>query len=65
VRNLGKVLLPFDVAFGYTLKDPRYIRYFDKFAGTTVIELRKRTRPDAAKVLQDLEAPKKTVEPPA
>jgi hypothetical protein len=23
------------------LQDPRFIRYFDKFAGTTVIDLRK------------------------
>jgi uncharacterized RDD family membrane protein YckC len=41
VRNFGKVLLPFDIAVGYTLNDPRFIRYFDKFAGTTVIDLRK------------------------
>ena len=41
VRNFGKILLPFDLASGYTLKDPRFIRYFDKFAGTTVIDLRK------------------------
>jgi len=40
VRNFGKVLLPFDLLFGYELKDPRFIRYFDKFAGTTVIDLR-------------------------
>jgi uncharacterized RDD family membrane protein YckC/DNA-binding transcriptional ArsR family regulator len=45
VRNLGKILLPFDLLFGYMLKDPRYIRYFDKFAGTTVIDLRKRSSP--------------------
>jgi uncharacterized RDD family membrane protein YckC/DNA-binding transcriptional ArsR family regulator len=45
VRNLGKVLLPFDLLFGYMLKDPRYIRYFDKFAGTTVIDLRQKTKP--------------------
>jgi len=63
VRNFGKVLLPFDFAFGYTLNDPRYIRYFDKFAGTTVIELRKRTPPEASEELEDLEAPQKTVEP--
>ncbi len=44
VRNLGKILLPFDLVFGYTLKDARYIRYFDKFAGTTVIELRPQKR---------------------
>ena len=41
VRNFGKVLLPFDLLFGYMLNDPRFIRYFDKFAGTTVIDLRK------------------------
>ncbi len=41
VRNFGKVLLPFDLLFGYMLKDSRFIRYFDKFAGTTVIDLRK------------------------
>jgi len=43
VRNFGKILLPFDLFFGYELKDPRFIRYFDKFAGTTVINLRQRT----------------------
>ncbi len=42
VRNFGKILLPFDLLFGYQLKDPRFIRYFDKFAGTTVINLRQR-----------------------
>jgi len=63
VRNFGKVLLPFDLAFGYRLKDPKYIRYFDKFAGTTVIELRKRTQPDATEELEDLEASEKTLEP--
>ena len=41
VRNFGKILLPFDLAFGYTIKDPKFIRYFDKFAGTTVIDVRK------------------------
>jgi uncharacterized RDD family membrane protein YckC/DNA-binding HxlR family transcriptional regulator len=41
VRNFGKAfLLPFDLAGGYSRKDPRFIRYFDKFAGTTVIDLR-------------------------
>jgi len=40
VRNFGKVILPVDLLLGYMLKDPKYIRYFDKFAGTTVIELR-------------------------
>jgi uncharacterized RDD family membrane protein YckC len=41
VRNFGKVLLPFDLFFGWMLNDRRFIRYFDKFAGTTVIDLRK------------------------
>jgi len=41
VRNFGKVfLLPFDLIAGYRLKDGRFIRYFDKFAGTTVKDLR-------------------------
>jgi uncharacterized RDD family membrane protein YckC/DNA-binding HxlR family transcriptional regulator len=41
VRNFGKVLLPFDLFFGWMLNDPKFMRYFDKFAGTTVIDLRK------------------------
>ncbi len=41
VRNFGKVLLPLDLVFGYTLKDERYKRYFDKFAGTTVIDIQR------------------------
>jgi uncharacterized RDD family membrane protein YckC len=42
VRNIGKIflLLPFDLFFGMRLKDKRYTRYFDKFAGTTVIDMR-------------------------
>jgi uncharacterized RDD family membrane protein YckC len=41
VRNFVKVfLLPFDLLIGFRLKDERFIRYFDKFAGTTVIDLR-------------------------
>jgi uncharacterized RDD family membrane protein YckC/DNA-binding transcriptional ArsR family regulator len=40
IRNLGKILLPFDLFFGFILHDLRYIRYFDKFAGTAVIDLR-------------------------
>ncbi len=42
VRNFGKVLplLPFDLLFGWRLKNCNFIRYFDKFAGTTVIDLR-------------------------
>ncbi len=43
VRNFGKLLLPFDLLIGYGLKDPRFKRYFDKFAGTTVTELRQQT----------------------
>jgi uncharacterized RDD family membrane protein YckC len=39
-RNFGKVfLLPFDLAFGLRLKDRRFIRFFDKFSGTTVIDI--------------------------
>jgi uncharacterized RDD family membrane protein YckC/DNA-binding HxlR family transcriptional regulator len=42
VRNFGKVLplLPFDLLFGWRIKNPEFMRYFDKFAGTTVIDLR-------------------------
>jgi uncharacterized RDD family membrane protein YckC/DNA-binding transcriptional ArsR family regulator len=41
IRNFGKsFLLPFDLLFGYRLKDERFARYFDKFSGTTVIDLR-------------------------
>jgi uncharacterized RDD family membrane protein YckC/DNA-binding transcriptional ArsR family regulator len=41
VRNFGKAfLLPFDLFFGLKLRDKRFARYFDKFAGTTVIDLR-------------------------
>jgi len=41
IRNFGKAfLLPFDVIVGIRLKNPEFIRYFDKFAGTTVIKLR-------------------------
>jgi uncharacterized RDD family membrane protein YckC len=41
VRGFGKAfLLPFDLLFGYRLKDKRFARYFDKFTGTTVINLR-------------------------
>jgi uncharacterized RDD family membrane protein YckC len=42
IRNFGKAfLLPFDMVIGLQLKNPEFIRYFDKFAGTTVISLRK------------------------
>lgn len=42
VRNFGKifVILPFDLLAGHRLKDKRFIRYFDKFAGTIVIDLK-------------------------
>ncbi len=41
VRNFGKAfLLPFDLLIGFRLHDKRYLRYFDKFAGTTVVDLR-------------------------
>ncbi len=42
VRNFGKLLplLPFDVAIGLRIKNEMFKRYFDKFAGTTVIDLR-------------------------
>ena len=42
VRNFGKILplLPFDLLIGWRLKNSSFIRYFDKFAGTTVIDLR-------------------------
>ena len=43
VRNFGVAfLLPVDLLLGLRLKDKRYIRYFDKFSGTTVIDLRSR-----------------------
>ena len=43
IRNFGKifVLLPFDLFVGWwRIKNGTYIRFFDKFAGTTVIDLR-------------------------
>ncbi|MGA2386533.1 MAG: RDD family protein [Candidatus Bathyarchaeia archaeon] len=46
VRNFGKilVLLPFDLLWGWwRIKNSTFIRYFDKFAGTTVIDLRSHT----------------------
>jgi len=45
VRNFGVAfLLPVDLLIGVRIKDKRYIRYFDKFAGTTVVDLRSRFR---------------------
>lgn len=42
VRNFGKILplLPFDLLMGLRIKNQAFMRYFDKFAGTTVIDLR-------------------------
>jgi uncharacterized RDD family membrane protein YckC/DNA-binding transcriptional ArsR family regulator len=41
IRNFGKAfLLPVDIIVGLQLKNAEFIRYFDKFAGTTVIDLR-------------------------
>ena len=41
IRNFGKAfLLPLDLIVGFRLKNPEFTRYFDKFAGTTVIKLR-------------------------
>jgi uncharacterized RDD family membrane protein YckC len=40
MRNFGTVfLLPFDLIVGWRLKDKNFIRYFDKFAGTTVQDI--------------------------
>ena len=43
IRNFGKILplLPFDLVIGiWRIPDKTFMRYFDKFAGTTVIDLR-------------------------
>ncbi|MGO8806615.1 MAG: RDD family protein [Candidatus Bathyarchaeia archaeon] len=43
IRNFGKILpiLPFDLFIGiWRIPDKKFMRYFDKFAGTTVIDLR-------------------------
>jgi uncharacterized RDD family membrane protein YckC len=49
VRNFGKVLplLPFDLLIGWRIKNSAFMRYFDKFAGTTVIDLRSNQRKPA------------------
>lgn len=45
IRNFGKAfLLPFDLIVGLRLKNEKFIRYFDKFAGTTVTDLRLQLR---------------------
>ncbi len=46
VRNFGKILplLPFDLLIGmWRIKNNAFMRYFDKFAGTTVIDLRSKS----------------------
>jgi uncharacterized RDD family membrane protein YckC/DNA-binding transcriptional ArsR family regulator len=41
VRNFGKCfLMPLDLILGFRLKDKRFIKYFDKFSGTTVMSLK-------------------------
>jgi uncharacterized RDD family membrane protein YckC/DNA-binding transcriptional ArsR family regulator len=41
VRNFGKAfLLPVDLIAGLRVKNEQFLRYFDRFAGTTVIDLR-------------------------
>jgi uncharacterized RDD family membrane protein YckC len=41
VRNFGKAfLLPFDLLAGLRIRNEEFVRYFDNFAGTTVIDLR-------------------------
>jgi uncharacterized RDD family membrane protein YckC len=43
VRCFGKAILPFlpfDLLIGRRINDERFMRYFDKFAGTTVVDLR-------------------------
>jgi uncharacterized RDD family membrane protein YckC len=49
IRNFGKVLplLPFDLLIGLRIKNNAFMRYFDKFAGTTVIDLRSHTHEKA------------------
>ena len=49
IRNFGKAfLLPFDLLVG--LKHENYLRYFDKVASTTVIDLRAQPKPLASSV---------------
>jgi uncharacterized RDD family membrane protein YckC len=40
VRNFGKCfLLPIDLLIGTRLKDERFIKFFDKYSGTTVLQI--------------------------
>ncbi len=56
VRNFGKILpiLPFDLFIGmWRIEDCTYMRYFDKFAGTTVINLRPQLNVPQAKSTEE------------
>lgn len=54
VRNFGKTfLLPLDILLG--LKHEKYLRYFDKFAGTNVIDLRPTQKQLQTTVMQTCE----------
>jgi uncharacterized RDD family membrane protein YckC len=46
LRNFGKILplLPFDLIIEWRIPNNTFKRYFDKYAGTTVIDLRPRVR---------------------
>jgi hypothetical protein len=46
IRNFGKTfLLPADLFVGLRLKDKRYIRFFEKYTQTTVIDIRSKQKP--------------------
>jgi uncharacterized RDD family membrane protein YckC/DNA-binding transcriptional ArsR family regulator len=51
VRNFGKILplLPFDLFIGWRIPNNRFKRYFDKYAGTTVIDLRHQPEAEVVK----------------
>ena len=53
VRNFGKVfLMPIDLLVGSRLKDKRFLRFFDKYSGTTVTDVQPRLRvPRSARAL--------------
>lgn len=54
VRNFGKTfLLPLDLVLG--LRHEKYLRYFDKFAGTNVIDLRVPPKPLPPAVIEPCE----------
>ena len=59
VRNFGKIfiILPFDLLAGHRLKDKRFIRYLDKFAGTTVLDLAYAGEPTPSSANQSRESP--------